>query len=73
MARDPQMRELRRAMNQLVEECAKIAETEGPAAVRKLKVPESDELPPGRGVRVSPEYAEQLAKQARERDVHAAV
>lgn len=68
--RDPQMKQIRADMNALVEACAVAAEQGGPAAVRAMKVPESDEIPPIRGVRVSPEYAEQLARQAREREQH---
>jgi hypothetical protein len=44
---------IRRQVNQIIEECALAAEQGGPAAVRGLKIPEGDELPP----RVPPQYA----------------
>jgi hypothetical protein len=68
MARDSQMLIVRQQVNQLIEECALAAERGGALEVRKLKIPETAELPPGRGVVVSADYAATLAKQAAENE-----
>ena len=67
MPTDPQMKLVRQQINAVIEACAVEAEKCGPAGVRLLKVEESAELPPGRGVVISDDYARQLAKQAEER------
>lgn len=43
---DPQMLIVRKGVNEIIEACALAATEGGPDAVRKLKVQESDEVPP---------------------------
>lgn len=43
---DPQMLIVRQGVNEIIEKCAQAAERGGPDAVRKLKVEESDDVPP---------------------------
>ena len=44
--KDPQMAVIRHQINELIERCAVAAELGGPAAVRALKIVESDDVPP---------------------------
>jgi len=61
MASDPQMKTVRQQINALIEACAQAAERGGAVEVRALKIAESAELPPGRGVVLSDDYAAHLA------------
>jgi hypothetical protein len=65
MPKDPQMKIVRQQINAVIDRCAVAAEMGGAQAVLALKIPETDELPPSRGVVVSPEYAAHLAAVAR--------